>query len=83
MLWLCGGESDAAAYLVHFMLLCFAWFWCYSRLVFEDRLGLGILLGSSQSIEIGYRLVHYSNAYLAQKNQGLNLHLLIIGYWFN
>lgn len=54
-----------------------------SNLLFEDRLGLGVLLGKRQQWEIGYRLVHYSNAYLAQKNQGLNLHLLLIGYWFN
>ena len=46
--------------------------------VFEDRLGIGALLGSKQSLEIGYRFLHYSNAYLAQKNQGLNLHLMII-----
>jgi len=51
--------------------------------VFEDRLGVGTLLGAKQSLEIGYRFLHYSNAYLAQKNQGLNLHLMIIGYWFN
>lgn len=51
--------------------------------VFEDRLGIGALLGARQGLEIGYRFLHYSNAYLAQKNQGLNLHLMIIGYWFN
>jgi lipid A 3-O-deacylase len=51
--------------------------------VFEDRLGAGALLGARQSLEIGYRFLHYSNAYLAQKNQGLNLHLMIVGYWFN
>ncbi len=54
-----------------------------ARWVFEDRLGCGILLGRQKSVEIGYRLVHFSNAYLAQKNQGLNLHLLILGYWFS
>lgn len=51
--------------------------------VFEDRLGFGALLGSRQGLEVGYRFLHYSNAYLAQKNQGLNLHLMIVGYWFN
>lgn len=51
--------------------------------VFEDRLGVGVLLGARQSLEVGYRFLHFSNAYLAQTNQGLNLHLIIIGYWFN
>ncbi len=51
--------------------------------VFEDRLGAGVFLGARQSLEVGYRFLHYSNAYLAQKNQGLNLHFIIVGYWFN
>lgn len=53
-----------------------------SKFVFEDRVGVSILPGSSQRLEIGYRFIHYSNAYLAEKNQGLNLHLFILGYWF-
>lgn len=54
-----------------------------SKLLFEDRLGVGFLLGNRRQLEIGYRVLHFSNAYLAKKNQSLNLHLLIIGYWFN
>ena len=53
-----------------------------SNWVFEDRAGIGILCGAKKSFEIGYRFLHFSNAYLAQKNQSLNLHLLILGYWF-
>lgn len=54
-----------------------------SNLIFEDRLGLGVLLGTKKQFEIGCRLIHYSNAYLAKVNHGLNLHLLELGYWFN
>ncbi len=50
--------------------------------LFEDRAGIGIVLGKKQKIELGYRFIHYSNAYLAQKNNGLNLHLFAFGYWF-
>ncbi len=54
-----------------------------SRWLFEDRLGVGLLFGKRKQIDIGYRFVHYSNAYLAQVNNGLNLHLMTLGYWFN
>jgi lipid A 3-O-deacylase len=50
--------------------------------LFEDRAGIGIVLGKKQKLELGYRFIHYSNAYLAQKNNGLNLHLFSFGYWF-
>lgn len=53
-----------------------------TKWLFEDRLGAGVLLGERKQYEVGYRLVHYSNGYLAQTNQGLNLHLLILGFWF-
>jgi lipid A 3-O-deacylase len=54
-----------------------------SRVLFEDRIGVGILLGNRRQLEIGYRAVHFSNAYLSKKNHSLNLHLLVFGYWFN
>lgn len=54
-----------------------------SNALFEERLGLGVLLGKKQQFEIGYRFVHYSNAYLAAINQGLNLHMIIVGFWLN
>lgn len=53
-----------------------------SKFVFEDRVGISILPGRGHKLEVGYRFIHYSNAYLAQKNQALNLHLFILGYWF-
>lgn len=53
-----------------------------SRWLFEDRLGAGILLGQYKQFEIGYRLAHFSNGYLAQTNQSINLHLIMLGYWF-
>lgn len=53
-----------------------------TRWLFEDRLGVGILLGPRLQYELGYRLVHFSNAYLAQTNQSINLHLFLLGYWF-
>ena len=54
-----------------------------SKNLFEDRLGIGILMGNRRQIEIGYRVLHFSNAYLAKKNQSLNIHFLVLGYWFN
>lgn len=53
-----------------------------SHWLFEDRVGVGILLGARHQYEVGYRFMHYSNAYLAKSNQGLNLNFLVIGYWF-
>ena len=53
-----------------------------SHVVFEDRFGFGALFGKKQEFEIGYRAIHYSNAYLAKVNQGLNIQMLLIGYWF-
>lgn len=53
-----------------------------SNLVFEDRVGISILPGRARRLEIGYRFIHYSNAYLAETNQGLNIHLFTLGYWF-
>lgn len=53
-----------------------------SHVLFEDRFGIGVLLGKSQQFEIGYRALHYSNAYFAQVNQSLNIHLFLLGYWF-
>ena len=49
---------------------------------FEDRAGIGILFGQHDQFELGYRFVHYSNAYIGQDNHGINLHMLILGYWF-
>lgn len=50
---------------------------------FEDRLGVGIRFGERKQFDIGYRVVHFSNAYLGKQNASINLHLLVLGYWFN
>lgn len=53
-----------------------------SRFAFEERLGAGFLLGNKRQYEISYRLMHYSNGYLAEYNHGINHHMIVIGYWF-
>ncbi len=49
---------------------------------FEDRVGLGIRFGENRQYDLGYRLVHFSNASIAKHNSGINLHLLVFSYWF-
>lgn len=49
---------------------------------FEDRFGIGVRFGENREYDIGYKAVHFSNAYLGSVNHGINLHLLSIGYWF-
>lgn len=49
---------------------------------FEDRLGFGIRFGKQKQYELGYRAIHFSNAYLADKNHGINLQTLVFTYWF-
>ena len=53
-----------------------------SHVLFEDRLGFGARFGSLQQFELGYRAIHFSNAYLANPNHGINLHMIIFSYWF-
>lgn len=49
---------------------------------FEDRFGIGVRFGENREYDLGYKAVHFSNAYLGSANHGINLHLLTIGYWF-
>lgn len=49
---------------------------------FEDRLGVGFRFGDNRQYDVGYRVIHFSNAYLDSRNAGINLHLLVLGYWF-
>lgn len=49
---------------------------------FEDRLGFGFRFGDSKQFDLSYRATHFSNAYLATKNDSFNLHLIVLGYWF-
>jgi len=49
---------------------------------FEDRLGFGFRFGPEKQFDFSYRVIHFSNAFLGQKNHGINLHFLMLGYWF-
>ena len=49
---------------------------------FEIRGGVGILMGKNKDVELGYRIIHYSNAGLNGTNMGLNVHMLTLGFWF-
>jgi len=53
-----------------------------SNCLFEDRIGFGFRFGEKRQFDISYRAIHFSNAYLAEKNAGINLHLIVLGYWF-
>jgi lipid A 3-O-deacylase len=49
---------------------------------FEDRVGVGIRLGEQRQYDIGYKAIHFSNAYIGPSNHGINLHLIALNYWF-
>ncbi len=49
---------------------------------FEDRIGIGVRFGENRSFDIGYKAIHFSNAYIGPSNNGINLHVLTLGYWF-
>jgi|GEM_PF-509137 len=53
-----------------------------SHFNFESQLGLGVVISprSSAPVHIGYRFAHVSNAGIAPRNPGLNLHTLFIGF---
>ncbi len=50
---------------------------------FQDRIGLGLLIGQKQQVTIGFHAIHYSNARLSQHNSGITVPLMLdIGYRF-
>lgn len=50
---------------------------------FQDRMGIGALLGASEQLSIGMHAVHYSNAHLANHNSGITVPVVLdIGYRF-
>lgn len=49
---------------------------------FEDRMGIGIRFGNNREFDVGYKVVHFSNAYLGAYNHGINVHFLTVGFWF-
>lgn len=49
---------------------------------FEDRIGIGVRFGANRQYDVGYKAIHFSNAYIGPSNHGINLHVLMLGYWF-
>lgn len=50
---------------------------------FQDRFGIGALLGASEHVSFGLHAVHYSNAHLSAHNSGITVPLEVdIGYRF-
>lgn len=51
---------------------------------FQDRAGIGILIGRTEQLSIGLHAAHYSNAHLCGHNSGFTLPLIIdFGIRFN
>lgn len=51
---------------------------------FQDRMGLGALLGMNENISLGVHAMHYSNSRLASHNSGISIPLVLdVGYRFN
>lgn len=51
---------------------------------FQDRLGLGALLGNSERFSLGLNAVHYSNAHLSSHNSGITIPVMLnLGYRFS
>jgi hypothetical protein len=49
---------------------------------FGSLLGLGLGFGKHGQYQLGYRFQHISNASIKRPNDGLNLHMLRLGYSF-
>lgn len=51
---------------------------------FQDKMGVGFYLGTTQQFSLGLHAVHYSNAHLSAYNNGITIPMLIdIGYRFS
>ena len=50
---------------------------------FGSLIGMGLGFGRHGQYELGYRYQHISNASIKRPNDGLNLHMLRLGYSFN
>lgn len=51
---------------------------------FQDRMGLGALIGKSEQLSVGFHAVHYSNAHLSSHNSGVTVPIVLdVGYRFN
>ncbi|HLB43081.1 MAG TPA: acyloxyacyl hydrolase [Gammaproteobacteria bacterium] len=50
---------------------------------FQDRIGIGVLLGTSQQLSLGLQAIHYSNAHFSRHNSGITVPLMLdVGYRF-
>jgi hypothetical protein len=50
---------------------------------FQDRLGIGTLIGKAQHFSLGAHAVHYSNAHLSAHNRGMSVPVMLdVGYRF-
>lgn len=50
--------------------------------LFEVKLGVGWRFGRDLEYDLSYKLIHYSNAYLAKNNDAMNFNFLVLNYWF-
>ncbi|WP_163835860.1 acyloxyacyl hydrolase [Spartinivicinus ruber] len=53
-----------------------------SNFQFEDRIGIGLQIGSQRQFELGYRYIHYSNAGINSNNDGIDFQQLHLSFWF-
>ena len=51
-------------------------------LEFGSLVGFGTIVGTNRNVEIGYRLLHFSNAGMSNFNPGVNFHQVRLGYRF-
>ena len=50
---------------------------------FQDRGGLGVIVGEKQQLSLGAHIVHYSNASLSSHNSGITIPLMVdVSYKF-
>lgn len=49
---------------------------------FSPRIGVGVEFGRARRFELGYRLLHISNASIATPNPGLDFHVLRLAFQF-
>ncbi|OGT35958.1 MAG: hypothetical protein A3F11_04225 [Gammaproteobacteria bacterium RIFCSPHIGHO2_12_FULL_37_14] len=50
---------------------------------FQDRIGVGALLGTTQQLTLGLYAIHYSNAHFSKHNSGITVPLMLdVGYRF-
>jgi hypothetical protein len=53
------------------------------HMAFQDRAGIGALLGQAERFSLGVHAVHYSNAHLSEHNSGITAPLVFdVGYRF-